>query len=392
MKTLLLTLPPIAALLLAGCGADAPAADVERIDSAGVEVVVNRAADRSIDWRFEPVLTLGGEEEGPEAFYRIGAGSIAADAAGNLHVLDRGNHRVVVFDPAGRHVRTVGRKGGGPGELQWPQHLVVSRDGTLAIADIGHRGLVRLTATGEPLEHRRIDGWRGGGLAPFGEGIVVEVVGGDGETRAERLTYLGPQESRELLTVPGAPTRPIDLGCVRISGMPPLFAPSLVWAAGEDRIAAVAGAAYEIDLYDATGLTARIRRDRPERPATRALAVQEVGEKFEVTFGGGGSCVAEPEKVVDQRGFADVVPAIRSLAVAPDGALWVRRFAVKGDPAPVDVFAPDGSYLGTLPDDAPFPAAFLPDGRIVAVEKDELDVERVAVYRVEGGGSGSLPR
>jgi hypothetical protein len=373
---------PVGVALLAGCGAEAPSTLVERTDSAGIVIVMNRGGDQPLAWSLERTFSLGGADDGPEAFHNVGRGSVATDEAGYLYILDRGNHRILVFDGDGRHVRELSRRGGGPGELQWPTSLVVAQDGSLAVSDIGHRGLVRVTAAGEPLEHQMLEGWFGGGIAAFGDGLVVQLdVRAEAVTRHE-LARIDETGRHVVVASQGARLRPVDLGCVQISGMAPYFAPSLVWAAGAGRIAAVTGADYDVELYDASGPIARVRRDVPLRPATRELAIQEVGEKFEVGFGGGGGCVAEPARVVDERGFADVVPAIRRIAVAPDGTLWVRRFAVRGDPAPLDVFAADGEYLGTLPDDTPFPEAFFADGRVAAVEKDDLDVDHVVVYRI----------
>jgi hypothetical protein len=371
--------------LSGSCSVETPPTVVERTDSAGVTLVVNRGEDRPLDWGFERVFTLGGDDEGPESFYNVGRGSLATDAGGHLFILDRGNHRILVFDREGRHVREMGRRGGGPGELQWPSSIVVAHDGTLTIADIGHRGLVRITATGEALEHRMIEGWVGGSIASFGNALLAQLDIRSAEESRHELTRIDESGSHLVLASDGAQVRPIDLGCVRIGGMAPLFAPSLVWAAGAGTIAAATGAAYDVHLYDADGPMARVRRDLPPRPATRELAIQEVGEKFEVSFGGGGGCVAEPAKVVDERGVAEVVPSIRRLALGPDGTLWVQRFAVRGDLATIDVFAADGDYLGTLPAGSPFPEVFFPDGSLAAVEKDDLDVDHVVVYRIQPG-------
>jgi hypothetical protein len=380
---------PVAVALLAGCGGDEPSTLVERSDSAGIAIVVNRGGDQPLSWTLDRRFSLGGADDGPEAFYNVGRGSLATDDAGHLYILDRGNHRILVFDGEGRHLRELGRRGGGPGELQWPAAITVARDGSLAISDIGHRGLVRVTATGEPLEHRVLEGWSGGGIAAFGDGLVVQLDVRSDQVSRHELTRIDDTGRHPVVASDGARLRPIDLGCVQISGMSQLFAPSLVWAAGAGRIAAVTGSDYDIHLYDADGPVARVRRDLPPRPATRELALQEVGEKFEVGFGGGGGCVAEPAKVVDERGVADVIPAIRRLAVAPDGTLWVQRFAVRGDPAAIDVFAAAGEYLGTLAAGTPFPEAFFPDGRVVALERDDLDVDHVVVYEVwEERGDG----
>jgi hypothetical protein len=374
------------ALVTTACGSDTPALDVTRVDSAGIEIVRN-GGERALDWRLEPELTLGGQDDGPESFFRIHPASIAAHD-GALYVLDPGNHRVLEFDLEGRHVRTLGGRGGGPGELEWPQSLMIEADGTLAIADISRQGLVRIASDGEPLENRVLEGWRGGRVAPYGGGLIAQLeTGGPGEAESQ-LVHLAGDQRTPILSAPRPQLKPVDLGCVQISGMAPYFAPSLTWGTGADRLVVNQEAGYQLDVYSGPDLVRRIRRDVPARPATLELAIQEVGEKFEVTFGGGGSCVVPPEKVAEARGFAEFIPAIRRLAVAPDGTIWVQRFAVKGDDAAVDLFAADGEYLGTLPPGTPFPAAFLGPDRFATTEKDDLDVDHVVVYRVDRRARG----
>lgn len=366
----------------AGCGAGGDAARAaEVIDSAGVRIVWNRGQDVPLDWTFESTLTIGGADDGPEAFYQVGRSAVDTDAAGRLYVLDRGNHRVVVFDREGRHLRTMGREGGGPGELQWPFSIAVAPDGAAAVADMGKEGLVRYDAHGAPLEQVRLDAWRGGQVARRADGFVVEVREREGDAWHERLRVVGGDAPTVLASLESPDGRPVDLGCVQITGMSPVFAPSLVWAARGERVAVVTGAAYVIDVHEGDRLVASVRRDVPPRPATEALARAELGDSFTVRLGT-GTCSAPVERVVEQRGLADVIPAVAEMIIAPDGALWVRRRAV-GDGVPaVDLYERDGSYRGTLPPGGPFPAAFMPDGSVVVVERDELDVPRVVVYRV----------
>lgn len=379
-----MTLGLLAAVPACGApGDDAPGAKVT--DSAGVRVVLNRGADVTLDWTFARALTIGGADDGPEAFYEVGRSAVDTDAEGRLYVLDRGNHRVVVFDRAGRHVRTMGREGGGPGELQWPWGITVSPDGIAAVADMGKNGLVRYDARGEPLEQQRLEGWRGGKVGYRAGDVLIEVREREGEEWHERLRVLRGAESTVLASIPSPTGRPVDLGCVQLSGMPPVFTPSLVWASGDERVAVVTGAAYVIDVYEGNRLALSVRRDLPPRPATMALARAELGDSFTVRFSSGGACVAPVEQVIEQRGFADVIPAVAEMIIAPDGTFWVRRRAVGEGIPSVDLFAPDGTYRGTLPAGAPFPAAFLPDGSVVTVERDELDVPRVVVYDVGRG-------
>ena len=79
------------------------------------------------------------------------------------------------------------------------------------------------------------------------------------------------------------------------------------------------------------------------------------------------------------------MPTLGPLAISPDGTLWARRFTVGSDASPIDIFDPEGVFVGTLPEDSPFPIGFLPDGRILVSETDELDVQRLVVRTVEIG-------
>src|SRR6185436_3465120 len=63
-------------------------------------------------------------------------------------VLDRLNARVVVFDSVGDHIRTMGRKGGGPGEFVAPQQMAVTREGEVVVSDAGRRELIVFGRTG----------------------------------------------------------------------------------------------------------------------------------------------------------------------------------------------------------------------------------------------------
>ena len=125
-----------------------------------------------------------------------------------------------------------------------------------------------------------------------------------------------------------------------------------------------------------------VRRDVPPRDATPELAQREVGDSMRVR-GGTLRCAIAPEAVVEARGFAPVIPLIRSVSIARDGSLWVERTTPRNDPPLVDVFSPDGEYRGTLPAGSPVPIAFFPNGDIAASEKStDDDVERLVVYRV----------
>lgn len=78
-------------------------------------------------------LSLGGADaQGDDVFGRIS--DVVVDEAGSLYVLDRRNDQVKVFDASGKYLRTIGRRGQGPGEFEGPINLSLSRiAGELAV-------------------------------------------------------------------------------------------------------------------------------------------------------------------------------------------------------------------------------------------------------------------
>lgn len=397
------TLYLVAAVLssLPACaGGDAPARSV-RTDSAGITLVTNGAVELPPPITLREEFRLGGDDSRPEhAFYEVNPASVGVDRAGNIYVLDATAHHVVAFDGDGRHLRTMGRRGGGPGEMGMPFGLVVEPDGTVGVVDISKRALVRFGPDGAVVEQQPLpDDFRGGRLVPYAGGMIAP----SGRNQDGRMvstlvhTTTAPGgEPRELVDMLMPEMKPVQLAScgMGFSGMPPVFSPSLRWAAHGERLAVARSDAYDVEVYDGGRLTLRIRRDVPPTPATTALAVQEQGEGMRVGTEAGFR-VCEPQEVVEQLGVAPTIPAIGQLAVAPDGSLLVRRGGIRDTPRAIDLFAADGEYLGTLPPGSPFPLAFLPDGRVAAGDRDALDVVRLVVYRVlwldnltsgEGGG------
>lgn len=59
----------------------------------------------------------------------------AADAAGNLYVVDSGNSRVEKFDALGVFAGAVGSAGGDPGQFNQPSDVALDRDGNLYVVD-----------------------------------------------------------------------------------------------------------------------------------------------------------------------------------------------------------------------------------------------------------------
>ena len=108
--------------------------------------------DRSVSADPAEVYRVGGASAPEWAFFqRTLSGRpppVAFDGASNLFVLDDAAGRVVVVDPRGGLLRTVGRRGEGPGEFIQVWGLAVWRDGRFAVSDRVHSGYQVFSAAG----------------------------------------------------------------------------------------------------------------------------------------------------------------------------------------------------------------------------------------------------
>ncbi len=66
----------------------------------------------------EEDLVIGREDDTDYRFYR--ALGVAAAGDGTIYVFDAGNYRIQAYDAFGRFLRSIGRRGGGPGEMSFP--------------------------------------------------------------------------------------------------------------------------------------------------------------------------------------------------------------------------------------------------------------------------------
>jgi hypothetical protein len=104
-------------------------------------------------------VSVGGAnaKDGEELFTVV---SVAEDPEGRFYVLNVGDKRILVFDTAGTHLRTLGREGRGPGELVAPRTLApVGSDG-LYVLDLMQRRISRFRRSdGRHLSDLTLGAW-----------------------------------------------------------------------------------------------------------------------------------------------------------------------------------------------------------------------------------------
>ena len=84
-------------------------------------------------WTLTETLRIGGGEAGPTSF--SWAKSIDADSKGRILVYEHSTQDIRMFGADGKHIRSIGRAGSGPGELRNAEGLVIARDGKIWVRD-----------------------------------------------------------------------------------------------------------------------------------------------------------------------------------------------------------------------------------------------------------------
>ncbi len=291
-------------VFLAACGngsgpvAPSPELSATRVDSAGVIILtlshtLEEVADGEILAQIiEPDLLVGETEEEEEVWF----GSIAdvtSMGQGRFAVLDHMQARVLLIDSLGGLSGTLGRKGDGPGEFNWPwaltrfdSALVVRENSpTRAFTIFDADGTVRATAPSEPegdwanpmfrVPDLRIRGFQMGPedvtrrLQPFGANSFIHML--QVNENAD-MDFESPPEFEALPTflirydslgrlldtlavLAGPPTHVNDIWPGQtIFYTQPIFSGRPVWATGEDWYAIGHGDSTEVVVRDTIGL------------------------------------------------------------------------------------------------------------------------------------------
>ncbi len=330
---------------------------------------------------------VGGEAGETEGLFFGAVTEAAADAAGNVYLLDTQQMHLIKVSPRGTVLDTLGREGEGPGEVQRPRDVVCLPDATVALLDMFPAKLVKLSLEGEPRGDIRLginrDPAAGGFTAASqcvyrgGTLLLTGQHTGRTETGQRRVLYLsrldlsGEEQLRFCET-----QMELDFGnlcfierelsphCHQASAVGPdgrVYFPQ-DW----DR--------YAIEVRSPDGSLDRIiTRSFENRPRTED-ELRRVNAVFDA------SAANTPYKMTRR---IEANPAvIEGLHVDHEGQLWVLHSRSAEDlPDGVvqayDVFSPDGHYLyvahlaceGRADQDG---FEFLPDGRVLLIKGQTL--------------------
>jgi len=391
-------------LALAACegGDSAGGASVAR-DSAGVRIVESSAprwTDRT-RWRVdaEPVLDLGGGPNPAEPYlYQRIIGVMRLDD-GRLLVTDGQAAELRFYDAEGRHLRTSGGHGDGPGEMRVAYGIWRRQGDTLVVSAFGAQ-LHEFAPSGD-----YVRSWRAPGVAASPSGMMnTDVVLRDGSlivttppvftTVIDGRPQFAAQDSSDLFIVdPLAadsarlllrhPSRP------RIDGKVPVFGSMSRIAAAERHVVYGMSDEFALSWYGTNGRLERIyRRAWEPVPVTDAVQADYRETNLAEVENIPPQLQAGRRRQIAEAVFAPHFPAFDRLLVDRVGNLWVQLPRTDGRRGTRDiatewsVFDTSGVWLGEVTMPVGIDVREIGDGYVAAVWQDELDVHHARVYEL----------
>ena len=400
------------------------------------------AQDVPLSWDFHEVWRAGGLDALEWAQFTR-RDDVAFDGSGNLYVVDGQAHHILKVGPDGSLITTIGREGEGPGEFGLILDVIVWPDGSFVVSDAGRSGLQLFSADGKfdrlvrwrpatgqldlPFNSSRTmrAGPRPGILyakgtdAGFGRvfGALAELMGNEPEEEAaddrmiEVLDLAGDLVAGETVLEAWRPPRldggnaEVELGdLASMMGTmteAPVFEPELVWDVLPDGAIAYADSStYTVRIVRDGVVVNTLTRPIAPQPVTRAIEsrmreqmLRSADSAAAVDISVSGIDMeamqrqtrAAMRESIENWTFYPEVPVIAGIRTTPAGFVWVRRQdpVTDDNDGLIDVFDPEGSYVGTFPRDGlRMPRAFGPDGLVAYWETDDLDIPSIVVYRL----------
>lgn len=155
--------------------AEEPAYPVVTETIAGIKVLTNPdyPRDGRVTYSLIEEVSIG-EETGPEEYLLNRPFELKIDDQGYFYILDWSDCHILVYDDSGKYVRTIGRKGQGPGEFLAPAFFDFLRDGRLFVNDGRNQRISIFDLEGNPLGDFRLEGFYSGMLIDSSDRIYLQ--------------------------------------------------------------------------------------------------------------------------------------------------------------------------------------------------------------------------
>lgn len=332
-----------------------------------------------------------GVADGAEEYMFGDVGDIAVAKDGSIYVLDRQIPTIRMYDANGKYVRTIGRRGQGPGEIASPSGIGVLPDGRLLLWDTANWRVNVYSATGASLTHWSLPA-AANSTAQMWRALIVDTAGAvyvmkstfvrptDGTRPRVDYVWLKLRGDGSIVDTVREPRWPRALplltatngGSTKSIAVP--FEPVPTWRISPlGYIVSGVPGRYAFELHTGARSVTSVRRD--VQPVRVTAAERDSARKYVETslretdpgWGWGGVDVPRMK------------PAYETFALGLDGRIWITRISevsprvgsinssggagrgapprpapaveaahVQRRPALYDVFEPSGAFIGQV--------------------------------------------
>ena len=377
-------------LLVVANGCDrAPAPMTTLVDSAGVRITMTRASQVAPAQVGEiPMLSLGGPEAtGPTQFFRVQ--NVVFGPERRLWVADGQSSEIRIFNRDGSHHRTVGGRGGGPGEFMRLRLLAPVRSDTVLAWDDSNGRLTVFDDGGDFVRTQAL--WASEQPVPRAFGVYDDGTLLAQQPRILKGALMEPgrliRDSTQLVRVDfEGRTRTSEAEASGLSWLwtgrsqvPVPFTSAPAFDVQGRAVHLAQGSAFRIRVFGGGRVLEAYGIERRERPVSRADidAYRTYVDAF----------VPESQQdayidVLDHSARPTTLPAYARLLLSPEGHTWAQLYT----PAPLltvmiwDVFDETRSWVGQVATPKGFWATGLSEALVAGVWFDADGVEHVRTY------------
>jgi hypothetical protein len=340
---------------------DAWKGSIEMVD--GVEVVHNPRVPIYPQGALELTEDLSiGVAEGAEEYMFIRLRGLAVDEEGAIYALDQRKPRVDVYSSAGTHLRSIGRKGQGPGEFQTPFFISLSPADELMVGGMDRLSYFDRSGVFLRSQENTVQPFAFIKYLANGDAVGTRMVMEEKNPRYE-VVLCGPDlKPRASLAFSRMPDP---------SAKYALFASVIRWdvRGGREIVCGSRDEGYRLDVFDATGRMIRaIHKDYDPVP------VSELDIERQMKRHG----IESRDEVTVPR----YLPPIWWIYADEDGRIYVSTWQ-RDDASGIalfNIFDPKGRYLCDyrIPGE---PIGFK-DGRLYAIVQDDEGIQYIKRYRM----------
>jgi len=286
--------------------------------------------------------------------------SIDVDESGRLYILDQGEAHVYIFDPDGDFIKSIGKKGEGPGELHMPFRMSVTHNQDLMVEDF-RRKIVFYSLEGDLLREIKTAKEAALGILMDSRGIFFgTVIVYDEEDPRYEVRKYDPQMNK-LASLGTSP-----LPNAQNEGFNP-FGGAVVYSIRyDDQVICGSPDKYELNVYDLeANLEMKIMKDYDPVEITK----QEIEEVMEDMPQGIEVSIPKYHNPFGWFGTDD------------EGRIFVRTYEQikNGEGFYYDVFDTEGKFIAKVPlKTRPF---LIKDNKFYTVEENEQGFLSIKRYK-----------